>query len=107
MSDDSTTQCLLFPDIFRKSVVAQFDQRKGSSDGGAVLLKASAQVRARLAQERAADLMPLIEEIRQQGVTSLRAIAVELNRRSIPATRGGEWTAVQVQRTLIAVGSDK
>src|ERR1700730_812765 len=41
MSDDSTTQCLLFPGIFRKPVVAQFDQREGSSDGGARLLKAA------------------------------------------------------------------
>jgi hypothetical protein len=41
MSDDNTTQCLLFPGIFRKSVVAQFDQREGSSDGGALLLKAA------------------------------------------------------------------
>jgi hypothetical protein len=31
----------LFPGIFRKPVVAQFDQREGSSDGGAVLLKAA------------------------------------------------------------------
>jgi hypothetical protein len=30
----------LFPGIFRKPVVAQFDQREGSSDGGALLLKA-------------------------------------------------------------------
>ena len=41
MSDDSTTQCLLFPGIFRKPVVAHFDQREGSSDGGALLLKAA------------------------------------------------------------------
>jgi hypothetical protein len=41
VSDDSTTQCLLFPGIFRKPVVAQFDQREGSSDGGALLLKAA------------------------------------------------------------------
>jgi hypothetical protein len=40
MSDDSTTECLLFPEIFLKPVVAQFDQREGSSDGGALLLKA-------------------------------------------------------------------
>ncbi len=40
MSDDNTTECLLFPDLFRKSVVARFDQDRGSSDGGAVLLKA-------------------------------------------------------------------
>jgi hypothetical protein len=31
----------LFPGIFRKPVVAQFDQREGSSDGGALLLKAA------------------------------------------------------------------
>ena len=41
MFDDSTTQCLLFPDIFHKPAVLQFDQRLGSSDGGAVLLKAA------------------------------------------------------------------
>ena len=41
MSDDSTTQCLLFPGIFHKPVLAQFDQREGSSDGGALLLKAA------------------------------------------------------------------
>jgi len=32
---------LLFPNIFPKPVVAQFDQRHGSSDGGAILLKAA------------------------------------------------------------------
>jgi hypothetical protein len=32
---------LLFCDIFPKPVVAQFDQRQGSSDGGAILLKAA------------------------------------------------------------------
>jgi hypothetical protein len=32
---------LLFPDIFDKPVVMEFDQRQGSSDGGAVLLKAA------------------------------------------------------------------
>src|SRR6202045_4820260 len=41
MSEDSTTQRLLFPGIFGKPVVAQFDQREGSSDGGALLLKAA------------------------------------------------------------------
>ena len=41
MSDNSTTQCLLFPDIFPKPLALQFDQRQGSSDGGALLLKAA------------------------------------------------------------------
>ena len=41
MSDNSTRQCLLFPDIFPKPAVLQFDHRQGSSDGGALLLKAA------------------------------------------------------------------
>lgn len=41
MAHDTTTECLLFPEIFSKPVVAHFDQRQGSSDGGAVLLKAA------------------------------------------------------------------
>ncbi len=40
MRDDSTQQCVLFPEVFGKPLVAQFDQPHGSSDGGAVLLKA-------------------------------------------------------------------
>jgi len=41
MSDDSTTQVFVVPRNFRKPVVAQFDQREGSSDGGTLLLKAA------------------------------------------------------------------
>jgi len=32
---------LLLPDIFPKPLALQFDQRQGSSDGGALLLKAA------------------------------------------------------------------
>ena len=41
MIDFTTTECLLFPEIFAKPAVLQFDQRQGSSDGGAILLKAA------------------------------------------------------------------
>ena len=41
MFEDSTTQCLLFPGIFAKPAVLEFDQLNGSSDGGALLLKAA------------------------------------------------------------------
>ena len=40
MRNDSTQQCVLFPEIFGKPLLARFDQPHGSSDGGAVLLKA-------------------------------------------------------------------
>lgn len=55
MPEHTTTQCLLFPDIFPKPVVAEFDQRQGSSDGGAILLKA-ADRRLRLTERLAACL---------------------------------------------------
>ncbi|MGB9078637.1 MAG: hypothetical protein WCC26_17495 [Terracidiphilus sp.] len=41
MNDSSATERLLFPEIFAKPVTLEFDQRQGSSDGGAVLLKAA------------------------------------------------------------------
>ena len=41
MTDHTTTQCLLFPDLLDKQVVAKFDQEHASSDGGALLLKAA------------------------------------------------------------------
>ena len=41
MTHDTTTPCLLFADIFPKPVMAKFDQRQGSSDGGAILLRAA------------------------------------------------------------------
>ena len=41
MNSDSTTQTVLFPEIFSKPVVARLDQEDSSSDGGAVLLQAA------------------------------------------------------------------
>ena len=35
-----STECVLFPDLFRRPVVVKFDQPHASSDGGAILLKA-------------------------------------------------------------------
>jgi hypothetical protein len=57
--------------------------------------------RAERAHRRAADLAPVMAELRAAGVTSLRAIAAELNARGIPtATGAGEWQAPQVRRVL-------
>jgi hypothetical protein len=41
LTEDSTAERLLFPELFAKPVVMEFDQRQGSSDGGALLLKAA------------------------------------------------------------------
>jgi hypothetical protein len=41
LTDSTATERLLFADVFDRPVVMEFDQRQGSSDGGAVLLKAA------------------------------------------------------------------
>jgi Transposase DDE domain group 1 len=41
VSEHTTTQRVLFPGIFERPVVAEFDQPQSSSDGGAILLKAA------------------------------------------------------------------
>ena len=52
------------------------------------------------AVERAAELAPVIAEVRASGAVSLRKIAAGLNQRGITTVQGGAWSAMQVQRVL-------
>jgi DNA invertase Pin-like site-specific DNA recombinase len=61
---------------------------------------ASIQVRQQIAAQRAADVLPTVEILRSEGATSLRELAAGLNERGIQTARGGNWSAVQVQRLL-------
>jgi DNA invertase Pin-like site-specific DNA recombinase len=58
------------------------------------------RVKSLAAKSRAADLAPIIEEIRTTGANSLRSIAKELNERGISAPRGGVWSAAQVRAAI-------
>ncbi|MBX9930175.1 MAG: recombinase family protein [Methylobacterium sp.] len=42
----------------------------------------------------------MISAMRARGTTTLVGLANELNKRGIPAPRGGQWTATQVSRLL-------
>jgi len=52
------------------------------------------------ADKFAGKLAPVIEEIRETGITTGRGIAAELNKREIPTARGGRWHLLTVQRLL-------
>jgi DNA invertase Pin-like site-specific DNA recombinase len=52
------------------------------------------------AQERAQNLRAIIVDVKAAGITSVRAIADELNRRAILTARGGRWHATSVVRLL-------
>jgi DNA invertase Pin-like site-specific DNA recombinase len=64
---------------------------------------ASAKVRGAKAVSRASDLLPVIRDAQDHGATSLREIAAVLNERGIRTARGGEWSAVQVQRVITSM----
>jgi DNA invertase Pin-like site-specific DNA recombinase len=62
--------------------------------------KSSRAMRVQKAAARAADLAPIIAEIRASGRTSLRQIAAALNERGVCTPRGCVWQAAQVKRVL-------
>jgi hypothetical protein len=63
--------------------------------------RAGIEVRQARANERAADLAPIVKELQAAGVTSLKGIAAAFNERGIPTPAGcGRWYAAQVSRVL-------
>lgn len=66
----------------------------------AAMAEHEAKVRTERAKKRTKDLVPVIDAIRAAGARSLRQIAAALNEKRIPTARGGDWSAVQVQRLL-------
>jgi len=84
-------------------------EARGTKIGGDLRLRgrlgaaASAAVRKERAANRAAELAPIIAELRQAGAATLKALAAGLNRQSIPAPRGGTWSGAQVLLLLARI----
>lgn len=75
------------------------DLRKGPA--------ASAAVRSKAAQDRAAKVMQQIHALRAEGASSLREIAEGLNLAGITTPRGSIWNASQVKRVLDSAPTDE
>ena len=76
---------------------------RGVRLGGPKLTEA--QINGQVSQKvaagnRAANIMPVIQEIQAAGVTSLNAIAKTLNARGVQTPRGGRWYASGVRNLL-------
>jgi len=84
----------------------------GNPYGAAALRRAGkggAALRATVvanAQAFAADLEPVLAEIRAAGHKSLRAIAAERDARGMRTRRGGRWQVSNVKNLLARLGSD-
>ena len=92
------------PRLSRLLAVAKKCGTKLGGDRGVVPSKKTRSMGVQALQARAdakaADLAPIIEELRATGKTSLRAIASGLNDAGIPTARGGKWSSPQVMRML-------
>jgi len=67
---------------------------------------AEAQVMGQRANAQAADafarnVLPIIQQIRASGITSLRGIARALDARGIATARGGQWHDRSVRNLLL------
>jgi hypothetical protein len=58
----------------------------------------------RAANSRAPALVPTVRKLKRKGFISQRALADELNRKGIPAPRGGRWYQTTVVKTLARLG---
>jgi DNA invertase Pin-like site-specific DNA recombinase len=80
--------------------------RLGNPNGAAALRRAgkgnAASIAAHQANadEHAANIRPIIENIRTAGIVSFRGIASELNRRGILTAHGGSWYPTTVKNLL-------
>jgi hypothetical protein len=72
-----------------------------SKPNGGFFSRASLEARKARANRAAADLAPIIAELRAAGITSLTGIATALEERGVPTPAGSDhWRAVQVRRLL-------
>lgn len=81
----------------------QLGGRRVSADRFSEIQAQARTAHSAQAAKGAAAILPVITEIQAQGMTTLRAIAGELNAREVDAPRGGRWSAVQIQRILARV----
>jgi DNA invertase Pin-like site-specific DNA recombinase len=68
-------------------------KKRGVKFGGPAANKAKAD-------RFAANVVPIIHQVKASGVTTLRGIAGALTARGIPTPRGREWSAPQVANVL-------
>lgn len=78
----------------------QWDRKAGHHLVPGAGQEVATRARTERAQARAADIIPVIQGLQEQGTTSLAAIARALNEQGITTARGGKWQAVQVKRVL-------
>jgi hypothetical protein len=61
------------------------------------------EVQKAAADRFARGVLPVIEDIRIGGITTLTGIAAQLRARGVRTVRGGKWTATSVRNVLARI----
>jgi DNA invertase Pin-like site-specific DNA recombinase len=76
---------------------------RGKKLGGpklAIAAKLGSKANKAAADRFAANVLPVILQVKASGATSLRAVAAALTARGVPTARGGDWNAAQVANVM-------
>ena len=60
----------------------------------------ASSVAEKVAKSRAEELRDVVEDMRAEGHTTLKAIAAEMNKRGFTTPRGGNWAPASAARLL-------
>ena len=77
---------------------AAFKGKRAGTEAAIAKLQANAA-------ERTEGMRAIVEDIQEAGITSVRKIAEELNRRTVPAPRGSVWHKSAVERLLTGLAA--
>jgi DNA invertase Pin-like site-specific DNA recombinase len=72
----------------------------GNPRNAPALLEKGRATQAADADRFAANVAPIIETLRAKGITTLKGLADELNRRGVKTARGGDWHASTIRNVL-------
>jgi DNA invertase Pin-like site-specific DNA recombinase len=87
----------------RTKAALQAAKARGVQLGNPRLREATSRsqiARKSIADQHAANVVPMVREIQRAGANTLREIAEALNVRGIPTPRGGQWHATSVKNAL-------
>ena len=87
----------------RKRQGARLGNRTNLAEAQALGAARTGEAARRFAENAA----PLIREVQNSGVSSLRGVAAALNARGVRTARGGRWAATQVGAVLARVESPR
>lgn len=79
--------------------------RPATPEGIALGARRSAEARSLASTRHAHGVLPAVQEMQAQGITSLQQLAAGLTARGITTPRGSAWTATAVRRVLVKLGT--